>query len=151
MKIGYCVIVTLEGVVLNNMAESCTPSTCEETDTEETDTGKESNSIARLTSCSTSSTSLNVLDKLKAPNHSESTSSTTLNVLDKLKAPKQSEICRKRKVQTNPPPVGKKRSFCVGKYDPHSVRPSLKLHKKKFDTTFFSCCRTCFFNYEQDI
>ena len=35
MKIGYCVIVTLEGVVLNNMAESCTPSTCEETDTEE--------------------------------------------------------------------------------------------------------------------
>ena len=126
MKIGYCVIITLEGVVLNNMAESCTPSTCEETDA-----GKESNSIPRLTSCSTSSTSLNVLDKLKAP--------------------KQSEICRKQKVQTNPPPVGKKRSFCVGKYDPHSVRPSLKLHKKQFDTTFFSCCRTCFFNYEQDI
>ena len=72
------------------------PSTCEETDT-----GEERNSIA-----------------------SYSTSSTTLNFLDKLRAPKHSEICRKRKVHTNPPPVGKKRSVCVGKYDPRSVRPS---------------------------
>ena len=42
------------------MAESCTPSTCEETDT-----GEEYNSIA---SCSTSATTL---DKLRAPKHSE--------------------------------------------------------------------------------
>ena len=41
-----------------------------------------------------------------------------------LRAPKHSEICRKRKVHTNPPPVGKKCSVCVGKYDPHSVKPS---------------------------
>ena len=64
-------------------------------------TGEESNSIA---SCSTSA--------------------TTLNFLDKLRAPKYSKICRKRKVHTNPPPVGKKRSVCVGKYDPRSVKPS---------------------------
>lgn len=36
--------------------------------------------------------------------------SSVLSLLDKLRSPVPSELARKRKVSTNPPPVGQKRS-----------------------------------------
>ncbi len=58
-----------------------------------------------------------------------STSSTTpstgtvTSLLSKLKAPPVSELSRKRRVHTNPPPKGKRRSSSRGYCDPKSVEP----------------------------
>ena len=61
---------------------------------------------------------------------SESESSTCPScpsLLDKLRAPRPSDLGRKRRIHTNPPPVGKKRSLygtSAGKHDPKSVSPA---------------------------
>ena len=48
----------------------------------------------------------------------------TLTLLDCLKPPQQSPLARKRKISTNPPPTGFKKSKGVSCYDPKSVRPT---------------------------
>ena len=53
-----------------------------------------------------------------------SESHPVVSLLERLHAPTVSELSRKRKINTNPPPVGKKRSTqTVRKFNPQSVRP----------------------------
>ena len=56
-------------------------------------------------------------------------SSATSSVLDRLKSPTTAEIARKRKVKSNPPPVGKRRSRgnCVS--DRKGIEPSKRVRE----------------------
>lgn len=84
---------------------------------------------------------------------SESESSTYPSLLDKLRAPQPSDLGRKRRIHTNPPPAGKKRSVygtSAGKHDPKSVSPAQRV--KEFPDEhltvsagklFCSACREC--------
>lgn len=54
-------------------------------------------------------------------------SSNTLSLLAKLCCPKPSDLARKRKVASNPPPVGKRRARGHGTFDPKSVTPSQRV------------------------
>ncbi len=52
---------------------------------------------------------------------------TVPTLLDKLKSPKVSDLARKRKVRTNKPPIGRKRSKGAVASEPHTVSPSSRL------------------------
>lgn len=54
-------------------------------------------------------------------------SSSSVSILDKLRAPTLSELNRPRKIQRNPPPVGKKRSRGCNKSSDPSVPPSKRV------------------------
>ena len=71
-----------------------------------------------------------------------------ISLLDKLRVPKLSDIALKRKMRTNPPPVGRRRSKHRCQSDPKSVTPSQRLRefsKEPFTTShgklFCSACR----------
>ena len=53
--------------------------------------------------------------------------SSSVSLMDKLKAPIPSHLTRKRKVRTNPPPTGKRRSSARGHSDPKSVMPEQRV------------------------
>ena len=56
-----------------------------------------------------------------------STSCSTESIRSKLKSPQLSDLARKRKLSTNPPPKGAKRSKGRNVADPKSVSPSERL------------------------
>ena len=66
------------------------------------------------TSCGSSSASSVLASSSGLDSESDSeteasnTSSSTVSILDRLKAPRQSDLARKRKVAANPPPLGKR-------------------------------------------
>ena len=58
-----------------------------------------------------------------------SSSSTVTSLLSRLHRPTSSELSRKRKVDRNPPPKGKKRSRGASASDPKSVTPSQRIRQ----------------------
>ena len=56
-------------------------------------------------------------------------SSTVTSMLQRLRCPKSSELARKRKIDRNPPPSGKRRSRGQGKHDPKSVSPNQRVQQ----------------------
>ena len=78
---------------------------------------------------------------------SSPTPMSPISLLDKLHDLKLSDISRKRKVCTNPPPVGKRRSKRRCQCDPKSVTPSQRLREfsqKPFTTSRGKLfCRAC--------
>ena len=82
---------------------------------------------------------------------SEARSSTTapISLLDRLWAPLPSELSRKRKIDTNPPPNGKRRSSARGDCDPKSVSPGQRVSEFPGELTvstnhlFCKACQVC--------
>ena len=58
---------------------------------------------------------------------SESTAGTSSESLSVLRCPRPSELARKRKIQRNPPPSGKRRARGHGTFDPKSVSPAQRV------------------------
>ena len=81
------------------------------------------------------STSSSVVSSSESRSNSElcETTQTRPSLLDRLKCPKASELMRKRKVKTNTPPVGVKRSSGQSSkslgYTPKSVTPSQRVRE----------------------
>ena len=75
------------------------------------------------------------------------TSSSEVSLLDRLKSPVPTEIARKRKLKTNPPPVGKCQSKETVASDPKSVEPRKRVREfpnemlKVSASTLF--CKAC--------
>ena len=65
-----------------------------------------------------------VTDKQSAPS-----SSTAVTILDALKAPRLSDFTRKRKVDCNPPPRGKRRARGEGTSEPKTVSASQRVNE----------------------
>ena len=84
-----------------------------------------SSSIQEEATCSRAETSdLSDIDWASSTQSTVPTSSSeSENILSRLRSPKDSEISRKRKIQLNPPPKGKRRSRGHGTFDPKSVTP----------------------------
>ena len=78
---------------------------------------------------------------------SASAPTPAVSLLDRLKAPARSELSRKRAVQTNPPPKGKRRSSSRGNSDPKSVSPQQRLSEFPDEELSVSAgklfCRAC--------
>ena len=80
-------------------------------------------------------TSSSVVSSNESNSNSElcETTQTRPSLLDRLKCPKASELMRKRKVKTNTPPVGVKRSSGQSSkslgYTPKSVTPSQRVRE----------------------
>ena len=72
---------------------------------------------------------------------STSTSSSTVSLLDRLRSPLPSELSRKRKVHTNPPPKGKRRSASRGYCDPKSVSPLQRVREFPGEELTVSACK----------
>jgi hypothetical protein len=72
---------------------------------------------------------------------------TPVSLLDKLRTPKRSDISRKRKVCTNPPPVGKRRSTSRSLSDLKSVTASQRVREFPNESLAVSCgklfCLAC--------
>lgn len=82
----------------------------------------------------------------------ESSTSTSLSLLERLRAPRPSDLGRKRSIHVNKPPIGKKRSLCggagaAGKHDPKSMSPSQRVNKFPGENLTVSAgklfCRAC--------
>ncbi len=77
-------------------------------------------------------------------------SSAAVTVMDRLQAPPPSELSRKRKIHTNPPPKGKRRSSSRGYCDPKSVNPTQRVREFPDEeltisaiNLFCKACREC--------
>ena len=52
-----------------------------------------------------------------------------LSILDVLRAPTHTELTRKRKIDSNPPPKGKRRARGEGSSEPKTVSPRQRLNE----------------------
>lgn len=97
-------------------------------------------SVPATTTCTTT-------DSEAGPSRSDS-SSSVVSLLDRLKSPIPAEITRKRKLKTNPPPVGKRQCKGTVASDPKSVEPKKRVRefpnemlKVSAGTLFCEACR----------
>ena len=64
---------------------------------------------------------------LMSDEHPGPSSAHSLSILDVLKPPTRSELTRKRKVDSNPPPKGKRRAECARSTEPKTVSPRQRI------------------------
>jgi len=100
------------------------------------DTDMEYPATPKSTTSAASTATLGSISTLSTTDSTSTSSSSTVSssvdsLLSRLHRPTSSELSRKRKVDRNPPPKGKKRSRGASKSDPVSITPSQRVKQYK--------------------